>query len=375
MNAVKKEKANKKVKTIKNIFLGLLTGANVLAVVLMLFVGYSDRLNPVSFPLLAWVGMLFPLFILANLLFVPLWVVVKWKRLWIPVVGFLLAYVPIRTYFPINFSSNPPDGCITVVSYNTCGFGGNWKYEYAVDTVADYLRRVNADIVCLQEDHGGKGGSGFDKMKEIYPYNDTIHIYEHSGAINGLGIHTRFPIIRKERIAYESKTNGSMAYYLQMGDDTILVINNHLESTNLTKDERSGYKEVLRGEVEHKEAEAQILNIFKKLGEQMVKRAPEAEAVSRYVEEHRQYPIIVCGDFNDTPISYTRHTIAKHLTDCFVTAGCGPGLSYNQKGFNLRIDHIMCSSEWVPVSCEIDSKMDASDHYPLVCRLKKADNP
>ena len=361
-------------KVIKKIIISLLTGANVVTIALMLFVGYSDRLNPETYPLLAFVGMLFPFFIVANLLFLPLWVVVSWKRLWIPVVGFILAYVPIRTYFPINFNGDPPDDCLTVVSYNTCGFGGNWKYDHAVDTVADYLRRINADIVCLQEDHGGKGGSGFDKMKELYPYNDTIHIYDKKAAINAIGIHTRYPIIRKERIDYDSNTNGSMAYYLLMDADTLLVINNHLESTHLSEKERSGYKDVLRGEVARDEAEDRILNILAKLGEQMVKRAPQAEAISRYVEAHRQYPVIVCGDFNDTPISYTRHTIAKNLTDCFVTAGCGLGLSYNRKGFNLRIDHMMCSSEWVPVSCIIDSKMDASDHYPLVCRLKKADN-
>lgn len=362
-------------KVVKKIIIGMLTGANVVTVALMLFVGYSDRLNPATFPLLALAGMLFPFFAVANLLFVPLWVVVKWKRLWIPVAGFVLAYVPIRTYIPINFNGTPPDNCLTVVSYNTCGFGGNWKYDHAVDTVADYLQRVDADIVCLQEDHGGKGGSGFDKLKELYPYNDTTHIFKNDKALNAIGIHTRYPIIRKERIEYDSKTNASIAYYLLRGDDTLLVINNHLESTHLTENERSGYKDVLRGEVPREEAEGRMLGIFEKLSQQMVKRAPEAEAVSRYVASHRQYPAIVCGDFNDTPISYARHTVAKNLTDCFVTAGCGLGLSYNRKGFNLRIDHMMCSSEWVPVSCVVDNQIDASDHYPLVCRLKKADNP
>jgi len=115
--------------------------------------------------------------------------------------------------------------------------------------------------------------------------------------------------------------------------------------------------------------------LVSKLSAMMVTRAPQAQAVHRYIVDHLDYPIIVCGDFNDTPISYTHHIIAKGLTDCFVAKGRGLGLSYNQKGFNLRIDHILCSEAFVPYSCKVDSKMEASDHNPMVCSLKLRDKP
>ena len=342
----------------------------------MLLVGYSDRFHPESFPMLACLGLFFPFALVANMLFIPVWIFIRWQRLWIPVVALVLAYTPIRTFIPINFSSDSqaPEACIKVVTYNVCGFGGNWKYDHAVDTVASYLQRIDADIVCLQEDMGGKGGSGFDKMKEIYPYNDTIH-FSNDAVFNAIGIHTRYPIIRKERLTQTSRSNGSMAYYLQVDADTVLVINNHLESTHLTKDERSRYQEMLKGEVERDSAEAEMLGIMKKLAVNMAKRAVQANIVSEYIEAHRQYPIILCGDFNDTPISYAYHTVASNLTDCFVSAGCGLGISFNLKGFNLRIDHIMCSDFYEPVRCFVDNKMDASDHYPVVCWLKKATKP
>jgi len=364
------------VKAVKKILLGMLTGASVVTALLLLLVGYSDRVNPESFPMLACLGMFFPFAFVANVAFVPVWVFVKWQRLWIPLVALVLAYAPIRTYFPINFSfgSEPPADCIKVVSYNVCGFGGNYKYEQAVDTVAGYLHRIDADIVCLQEDKGGKGGSGFDMMKELYPYNDTIH-FSNDAIFNSVGIHTRYPIIRKERLANASRSNGSIAYYLQVDTDTILVINNHLESTHLTQNERDRYQEMLKGEVERDSAETEMLAILKKLALRMADRAIQARTVRDYVETHSQYPIILCGDFNDTPISYTRHVIAQDLTDCFVSAGCGFGVSFNLKGFNLRIDHMMCSSHFEPIRCFVDDKMDASDHYPVVCWLKKAQNP
>lgn len=362
--------------TVKKILIGLLTVVNVVVALSLLLVGYCDRFDPEVFPMLACLGMFFPFALVANVLFVPIWVFVRWKRLWIPLVALLLAYAPIRTFIPINFcfESQPPQDAIKVVSYNVCGFGGNYKYEQAVDTVGGYLQRIDADIVCLQEDLGGKGGSGFDKMKELYPYNDTIH-FSNDAIFNSIGIHTRYPIIRKERLPDGSRTNGSMAYYLQVESDTILVINNHLESTHLTEGERSRYQEMLKGEVERDTAEAEMLSIMKKLAAHMADRAVQARAVNAYIESHSQYPIILCGDFNDTPISYARHTVATHLTDCFVSAGCGLGLSFNLQGFNFRIDHVMCSSHFEPIRCFVDDEMDASDHYPVVCWLKKASNP
>ena len=239
-------------------------------------------------------------------------------------VGFALAYVPVRTYFPINMGGEPPEGCIKVVSYNVCAFGGNYKYDDAVDTVADYLKRLDADIVCLQEDMGGKGGNGFEKMKELYPYNDTVHVSTSPLVINAVGIHTRYPIIRKERIVYDSSTNGSVAYFLQVGTDTVLVINNHLESTHLSDDMRQRYKEVLKGEMEQEEAEAQMHSIFGKLSESMGKRGPQAEAVSHYVETYSQYPIILCGDFNDTPESTEEYSrIMLNLAGPLASKGMG----------------------------------------------------
>lgn len=354
----------------------MLTGASMMTALLLLMVGYSDRFEPESFPMIAPLGMFFPFVLLANVLFVPLWIFVKWKRLWIPLLALVLAYAPIRTYFPINFcfSDEVPEDCIKVVSYNVCGFGGNYKYEQAVDTVGGYLRRIDADIVCIQEDMGGKGGSGFEKMKELYPYNDTVH-FSNSSVFNAIGIHTRYPIIRKERLVYASRANGSIAYYLQVDTDTVLVINNHLESTHLTQNERTRYQEVLKGEVERDSAETEMMAIFRKLASHMADRAVQARTVNDYVETHSQYPIILCGDFNDTPISYVHHTMGTHLTDCFVSAGFGFGLSFNLKGFNLRIDHIMCSDYFEPMRCFVDNKMDASDHYPVVCWLKKCPNP
>ena len=189
-------------------------------------------------------------------------------------------------------------------------------------------------------------------------------------SLNSLGIHTRFPIVRRERIAYSSMANGSVAWWLQIDGDTVIVVNNHFESCHLSTDDRQQYRQILHGEISGDSARQESKQLLVKLAEANAKRCGQIDVVLRYVEEHRQYPVIVCGDFNDSPISYSRHAMSKTLTDCFVETGKGIGLSYNQKAFSFRIDHFFCSEDFIPYNCEIDSKIDASDHYPLICWLK-----
>ena len=363
------------IKQIKSFVINLIAGANIATILLMLLAGYSDRLNPEQHPILSVLGMTFPVFLLVNLLFLFLWLTIKWKKAWIPIAGFAAAYVPITLFMPVNMRQKVPEGAIKLISYNVCTYGGNYKYENGFDTVFGYLERQKADIVCLQEDVDSWRRYVFIKYAKIYPYNDTTMLQNNAFTYNCVGIHTRFPIIRKERIWYPSNTNGSVAYYLNTGKDTLLVINNHLEGTHLSESERNNYKRMLRGKMERDTAKAESMFLIEKLGNNNAKRAVQADIVHRYIEEHRQYPTIVCGDFNDTPISYTRRTIAQGLTDCFQTTGRGLGLSYNQKGFYFRIDHILCSPDLQPYNCEIDDDMDASDHYPIICHIKMRENP
>lgn len=370
---------------IKTFILNVIAGANIVSVILMLMVGYSYYLSPNDYPLFACMGMIFPFVVAFNLLFIPIWVFLSWRRLLIPVIGLLLAYVPIRIYLPLHGHTTPSEDAICIVSYNVCQYGGNFKYEGAFDSIYNYLKERKADIVCLQEDLNSKWKNSLERYAGLFPYNDTTIVSTNSkGAINSVGIHTRFPILKKEVIDYESPTNGSVAYYLNINGDTVIVINSHLESTHLNTSDRTRYtdmiennkaRDMLENEKTRDTMKAETRDLLGKLTLAMQIRARHVEVVHQYIEAHSHYPIISCGDFNDTPLSYAHYVMAKGLTDCYVETGRGPGLSYNRKGFNLRIDHLMCSSHFEPIFCEIDDKIDVSDHYPLLCWLKMREKP
>ncbi len=365
------------IKQLKSFTVNLFAGANVAVVLLMLLSGYSDRISPAEHPMLSVMGMIFPLFLVVNLLFIFFWLTFKWRRVWIPIVGYLLVYPPLALYMPMHTAQDVPDGAIKVLSYNVCSYIGvdDYKEGEGFDTICPYLMRQNADIVCLQEDVDTWRRYVFHRYQKTYPYNDTIFFNLNDEYFNGMGIHTRFPIIRRERIDYPSRANGSVAWYLQVGKDTVLVINNHLEATHLSHEDRLRYKDMLKGKMNRDTVRQESKLLLTKLGQSNAIRAEGAEAVRRYIEAHSQYPTIVCGDFNDPPISYSRHVISQGMTDCFEATGRGLGLSYNRKGFNFRIDHILCSSHFTPYNCQVDDEIDASDHYPIFCWLKLVHNP
>ena len=189
------------IKQLKSFTINMIAGANVATILLMVLAGYADRINPVEHPLLSCMGMTFPIFLIANLLFVFFWLTFKWRKLWIPIVGYIIVYGPLTLYMPLHLNQEEPkEGTIKIISYNVCTYGGNYKYEQGFETVYDYLKLQDADIVCLQEDVDTWRRYVMQRYKKIYEYNDTVIFNPQDASINGVGIHTRFPIIKRERI-------------------------------------------------------------------------------------------------------------------------------------------------------------------------------
>ena len=93
----------------------------------------------------------FPFFVIINIAFLVFWFFVKKKYLLISVAGFIACAVPIRTYCPLNFPTSAPEDAIKVLTYNTLWYGQNKYDEDGKNEVIEYIKDVDADIVCLQE--------------------------------------------------------------------------------------------------------------------------------------------------------------------------------------------------------------------------------
>ena len=111
--------------------------------------------------------------------------------------------------------------------------------------------------------------------------------------------------------------------------------------------------------------------LIRKLAEASAIRGSQADSIAQEIASSQHPYIIVCGDFNDTPISYAHRVIGQGLNDTFTQSGRGLGISYNQNKFYFRIDNILASKNLKSYNCTVDRSIKESDHYPIWCYLKK----
>ena len=361
------------IKKLKKTVLQMIAGANVATILLMMLSGFSDRLDPESYTLINVAGLFFPFLLIANLLFLAFWVIVKIRWVWIPLLGFIACYLPVRNYFPVNAPCAHDPGALKFLSYNVWGFHG-WEDKEGPNPIYEYLAKEDADIVCLQEIPVGNNGIKDDVLTLLhgkYQYCDTAIM---RGKSETLCVLSKHPILKKELVEKEPSNAHSMAFFLSVDGDTVVVVNTHLEVTSLSADERNKFKVMIDGDMGRDSARAESKALIQKLAQSSVRRAPQVKALAQYVQE-QHHPVILCGDFNDTPVSYAHYRIDELLEDCFVNSANGLGFTYHHHSMKVRIDHIFCSDYWEPQGCYVDDKIHTSDHYPVITWLKKRVNP
>ncbi len=336
---------------------------------MMMVCAYSVYLHPVHYPNWSYLGMLFPIPLFVNACFFLVWIF-KPKYLPVPLVGMCLCMSAIRTLFPINpFQGNPEGRTIKVLSYNVMMFGRSESDEAWEDNdILRYILDSEADIVCLQE-HVHIEDEAVDKLiREKYDYigickNDT------SSSV----ILSRFPVVSSVLIDIPSETNISCAFNLLVGEDTMTVINNHLESYKLNDDDKEKYKEIFR-DIRDRSGKEEIRENFWLLEEKLAKanqiRAVQADSIDAFVQRCTSKYIISCGDFNDCPISYVHNVMSRHLKDAYTRSGNGLGFSYHRNGMYFRIDNILVSENIRAYHAKVDDSVDRSDHYPIFCTLE-----
>jgi endonuclease/exonuclease/phosphatase family metal-dependent hydrolase len=373
-------------KHLKTAIVYLILVVNILFAGLLLLAAYSPYIQPTEHPIWSSFGMAFPIFLIINLIFLLFWLLCRrFKTAILPTVAILLCLSPLRTYLPFNFHTDKlPAGCIKLLSYNTMALDGATKV-HGESTILNYLKESGADILCLQEYYTAKtSGKKNNKLTQqnvdsalaAYPYHNILPVGSQKGYSNRIACYSKFPILSARKVEFQSLYNGAVIYELKIGNDTVMLINNHLESNRLTKDDKAIYENLLDlpeqlripDKTEVRNGARQLIT---KLAEASAIRAPQADVLAQEIARSPHPYIIACGDFNDTPLSYTLHTLTKQLQDAFRQSGKGLGISFNKNRFYFRIDHILVSRNWNTYNCTVDSSIKESDHYPIWCYLEK----
>lgn len=332
-----------------DIAMGVVTLCVVALFITTLFV---PTLDPREWGWLSTLGLIAPFVYAAQALLTLYWIV-RWRI----VLATLMVIISLcgvfsvslfykfelrRVYTEPNLRPRYDSRALKVLSYNVRSFIDD-DGARCIDSVVSMIKSVNPDILCLQE-------MGFSDIADslLAP----LHTMPRSLSRTDLSpaIYSRYPIIRAGRVdSLKEFVWADVVVKRGSQEDTLRVFNSHLHSTAIRRDdseyiERHAYLE--------DDSLSKVRSMIHRLAENNALRAAQADTLAQMVAAS-PYPAIVCGDFNDTPISYTYRTLARPLRDAF--RWVGRGYSHTYRGFfdMLRIDYILAGDEFEPLSYEV----------------------
>jgi endonuclease/exonuclease/phosphatase family metal-dependent hydrolase len=225
---------------------------------------------------------------------------------------------------------------LRVMTYNIrAGVGMDGRKS--LRRVANTIRGVQPDIVCLQELHSLRPWFGFNdqfvQMQHFLGMNmEQMHTAT-SVFTQGIAIASRFPIHNVSRIKLPShkEQRGCLRVELCAPQGPVTAFCTHL---GLSFEERS----------------AQILCLGRAIN---------------LIDS----PAIVCGDFNEDPGVGNIDRLLKEAN--LVDAGANASNTYPSNNPTHRIDYVLHTREWKVVSSTV-VESQASDHLPFVVELVSA---
>ncbi len=371
--ARKKSSKKRKLGIVTVIILAL----NVLAVVFLLFSYLSVHISPDKNWLLPFFGLAYPYLLLINVAFVVLWSI---RRKWLflfSLLAILAGWNHIGRTYRISGASDYLPGVeyFKVTSYNVKNLSNDNVdlLDHRIrNNIIDYLDRTGSDIICLQEMmviH--KDPDAFiDSLSNVFglPYHSYApYSEEQKRFIDVIFTFSRYPVLRTGALESDSRHNFAIYSDIVKGKDTFRLINVHLESIRLKHEDYSFISGLdLQFEKDEKIRE-NSLRIFRKLKTAFQKRSIQADRLDVFIK-NSPYPVVLCGDFNDTPNSYVYHLLSKGLTDAFIESGRGFANSYIGKVPSFRIDFIFHDDRFISTEFRRDL-VRYSDHYPVSCYI------
>ena len=360
--------------SVRKIFHRIFLTVNILFALPLLISYLAVHVNPGDFALPAFFGLAYPYLLLINIIIVVLWGVNLRLEALISLAVILLGLTHFTNYIQLSKPRSVKEDAFKMMSYNLRLFNyyENNNESGSEKKVLAMIKAQQPQILCFQELY--IKGNAAERDKEIKKalggkyYSHTKLIGRGKDKYYGIATYSKYPIVGRGQIVHPGSSSLSIYTDIVIDSDTFRIFNNHLQSFRLRSMERSFMEELV--DSEDKQTLTEIKTLSHSLKEGFKRRALQAQVVKDYINRS-PFPVIVAGDFNDTPVSYAYRKIRKGLNDSFVTSGYGAGFTYQGNYPPNRIDYILYGDNLTSVNFEI-LKVKYSDHYPVIAWFRKS---
>jgi endonuclease/exonuclease/phosphatase family metal-dependent hydrolase len=315
-------------------------------------------LAPKAFPLLSVLTLFMPLFFIFNALFFFYWGFQFKKRMILSGLVLLMGITFINKFYKFSTKEFPEsEKNFSVMSYNVRLLNlFKWIDRDDVPSqILTFINEKNPDILCIQE-----FSNSADIDLKVYPHKYIVMAGDQIKT--GQAIFSKFPIINEGNIVFPNSNNNVIFADIKKGKEIIRVYNMHLQSIKISPD------------VTEINDDINVMNQSKsqKLLRRISKAFKQQQQQAELFKKHKtdcDYPLIICGDMNNSAFSYVYRNIKGKLRDTFEEAGKGFGATYKFRYYPARIDYIFADERMKVKQFESFSDFENSDHYPIMAKL------
>ncbi len=334
-------------------------------------------LNAGIFWFVAIPGLAFPLMFFANLIFLMVWLLVRSRWVFLSLIAIVLSAQQLFAVFALHtekpFTASKPANGLRVLQWNVSSWDefsdhaktGN-SYRPAM---FDEVKNSGSDICCFEEFMESRNTALFkptiDAITKLgYPYHYYLPSYSELRYTElGMSIFSKYPIINTGLYDFGDVVSAQQLIYadIQFKNQIVRVFAIHLQSVRFGKKDYQSLEEI-----KHKDKTSlkQSASIIGKLRRAYYYRSQQAFVVRDFIDKS-PYPVVLCGDFNDVPNSYTYFTIRGGLQDVFLKKGSGIGRTFRFISPTLRIDYILAGKKF-KVEQYRRITVPYSDHYGII---------
>lgn len=332
---------------------------NAGVILLTLFSYLSPYVHPDITWIFALLGTGYSWLLLVNILFVLFWVILKKWYFIFSLVCILIGWQHFTNFVGLNLGTVASSKhTLKVMSYNVQGF-----YKLDAPTKEKKQKKqahfsklltqtIAPDVICTQE-------TGWEDLiarnKEFSNFIKEERVF----------IFSRYPIVKSGHVELDGPVVGCVWADIKKEEKILRVYSVHLSSSMVTS-EADKLRE--SGNIQDKETWQGVRSIMSKYSKAARQRAEQAEKIAKHVESS-PHPVIVCGDFNETPLSYSYRHISRKLKDAYQERAFGLGTTFAGSIPGLRIDYTLVDSSLMIQSHKILKDVVYSDHYPVVTEI------